>query len=240
MSKLNEEFVKACLDLADNEKSKLTEIEREMMGECSSKLRCLLNNLCSKDNTNYLEIGLYRGSSFIPALFVNMKTKAVGVDNWMYDRKEVSKVPPKGYIWENVKSGFEDIVEKYSRVENPPVIDKKNIKIIEKDFAEINYAPLAKFDVINFDVLPMTFDALDALFEKVLPKATPQQFVLLVNQYSNEQVAKFTDNVLFRYKDVFKVDYKFQKVSASNSDSFNYFSGVGVFGISKVKKEDNK
>ena len=86
----------------------------------------------------------------------------------------------------------------------------------------------------------MTFDALDALFEKVLPKATPPQFVLLVNQYSNEQVAKFVDNVLHRYKDSFTVDFKYQKVSASTADSFNYFSGVGVFGISKIKKEEKK
>ena len=117
MGKISKAFVEGCLSLSDNDRSKLTEEERTMIGDNSSKLRSFLNNICSKDNSYYLELGLYGGSSFIPALFGNLKTKAVGVDNWTFDRREPRKIPPKGFIWDNVKSRFEDNYKDINKVE---------------------------------------------------------------------------------------------------------------------------
>jgi len=50
-------------------------------GLSSNKIRRLLNWLCSADDINYLEIGVHRGSTFIPALWDN---DAVGtcIDIW--------------------------------------------------------------------------------------------------------------------------------------------------------------
>ena len=50
----------------------------------SPKIRHLLNTLCSLPHTRYLEIGTFRGSTFIPALYNNQSTidYAVGIDNW--------------------------------------------------------------------------------------------------------------------------------------------------------------
>ena len=46
MGKLNHDWVKASLEMADNERSKLSERERELHGLSSTRLRCLINNLC--------------------------------------------------------------------------------------------------------------------------------------------------------------------------------------------------
>ena len=67
MGKLNHEWVKASLEMADNERSKLSERERELHGLSSIRLRCLINNLCAAEKCNYLEIGAYKGSTLIAA-----------------------------------------------------------------------------------------------------------------------------------------------------------------------------
>ena len=50
MGKLNHDWVKASLEMADNERSKLSERERELHGLSSTRLRCLINNLCAAEN----------------------------------------------------------------------------------------------------------------------------------------------------------------------------------------------
>lgn len=64
--------------------SKLTSDVLAIEGYSSSKGRHLLNNLCSLPNTNYLEIGCWKGSTWVASLFGNSATmaSAVAIDNW--------------------------------------------------------------------------------------------------------------------------------------------------------------
>jgi len=50
-------------------------------GMSSDKIRRLLNHLCRPAGTNYLEIGVYSGSTFIPALWKN-EAEAACIDSW--------------------------------------------------------------------------------------------------------------------------------------------------------------
>ena len=68
----------------------------------------LLNNLCLKPNSKFLEIGLYKGATFISALFDNPTVKGVGVEHYLYDDRESPKWAPEGFIWDNMKSHLED------------------------------------------------------------------------------------------------------------------------------------
>ena len=52
MSKLNHAWVLAALDQADNERSKITERERELYGASSIRQRCFINNLCAAGKIN--------------------------------------------------------------------------------------------------------------------------------------------------------------------------------------------
>jgi len=66
--------------------SKINEDEfiLQLPGMSSPRVRHLLNQLCSLPATNYLEIGLWRGATFVSALFENEKSvhSAIGIDNW--------------------------------------------------------------------------------------------------------------------------------------------------------------
>ena len=64
--------------------SKLNSSVLEIDGMSSDKVRHLLNNLCSRKDTRYLEIGTWKGSTWISALYrnENVVTKATAIDNW--------------------------------------------------------------------------------------------------------------------------------------------------------------
>lgn len=51
-------------------------------GMSSDKVRHFLNNICSLENGKYLEIGVWKGSTFISALYKNTLQDAIAVDNW--------------------------------------------------------------------------------------------------------------------------------------------------------------
>jgi len=59
--------------------SKLTSDILSMDGMSSTRNRHLLNNLA--DNSNYLEIGVWHGSTFISAIYKN-NVNAYAIDNW--------------------------------------------------------------------------------------------------------------------------------------------------------------
>jgi len=69
------------IEKSNNNISKLNNDILSMEGMSGIKTRHLYNNLCSIDNLNYLEIGTWKGSSFISACFQNNINSLV-IDNW--------------------------------------------------------------------------------------------------------------------------------------------------------------
>lgn len=78
------DHVKSSIDFAEQGISKITPEILAIDGMSSAKNRNLLNNLCTLQNTNYLEIGCWKGSTFVSALYQNQDylTSATGIDNW--------------------------------------------------------------------------------------------------------------------------------------------------------------
>lgn len=64
--------------------SKLSNNILKIEGMSSSKVRHFLNNLCSLPETSYLEVGVWKGSTFVSALYQNEGTikNAIAIDNW--------------------------------------------------------------------------------------------------------------------------------------------------------------
>jgi len=62
-------------------KSKLTPEILSLHGMSTPKIRHLLNNLVSMPGSRYLEVGLYKGATFISALYGNSPDYACGVDD---------------------------------------------------------------------------------------------------------------------------------------------------------------
>lgn len=62
--------------------SKITPEILAMQGMTGDKTRHLYNNICDLPGATYLEIGTWRGSSFISAMYKNTNTFGISVDNW--------------------------------------------------------------------------------------------------------------------------------------------------------------
>jgi hypothetical protein len=73
--------VNKSFELADQNISKLTNDILQMEGMTGRKTRHLYNNLCNLDNINYLEVGTWKGSSFVSAIYGN-NTNCLAVDNF--------------------------------------------------------------------------------------------------------------------------------------------------------------
>lgn len=68
--------------LAKQELSKLNNEILSVRGMSTKKIRHLVNNLCNFEDCKYLEIGLFKGSTFCSALFNNKVVSACGIDNY--------------------------------------------------------------------------------------------------------------------------------------------------------------
>lgn len=239
MGKVTIGWIKAALEQSDNERAKIGERERELFGLSSVRLKCLLNNLCAVSaNINYLELGVYKGSTLISALTGNNKTKAIGVDNFRYDDREPKKWAPENSIWENVKSQLESNINRYKDPDSG--VNTDNITIIEGDFKDIDWAKQPKFDVCFFDISPVNAEIYDTFFEKVLTASAPESVIVFSN-YSNELHAKELQSALLRHDDKFTVEAKEQRISSGLSDSTSYYSGILVLSIKKkVAKTNDK
>lgn len=78
------DHVKVAISLSENHISQLIPEIFAIEGMSSAKNRCLLNNLLMLPGSSYLEIGCWKGSTFISALYHNQNTiaNAIAIDNW--------------------------------------------------------------------------------------------------------------------------------------------------------------
>jgi len=76
--------LKQSLANAEQGVSALSQEVLSLEGMSSPKVRHLLNNLCSLPEVNYLEVGVWKGSTWIASLYNNSSTvsSAVAIDNW--------------------------------------------------------------------------------------------------------------------------------------------------------------
>ncbi|CAN5175613.1 hypothetical protein BH09DEP1_BH09DEP1_7890 [soil metagenome] len=78
------DHVKWSIEQAEKGISKLNAQVLAVEGMTSPLIKRFLNNVCTLLNNNYLEIGVWKGSTFTAALFGNKSAirKAVAIDNW--------------------------------------------------------------------------------------------------------------------------------------------------------------
>lgn len=229
-TKLTEAFIGAALELADNGISKLSEREREIYGLSSTRLRSLLNNLCSKEGTSYLELGVYKGATIISAMYGNPKLKAVGVDNYKYDEREPKKWAAEGTIWENIKSQLHDNLSRYK--DPDMAVNTDSLTIIEDSFENVDWSKQGKFDLCFYDINPTTDADYDNFFTKVLP-AMKTESVVIFSNYSNDKTANALKAALDKHSHMFEVQWKKQRISSGLSDATQYFSGILIAGLKR-------
>lgn len=72
------------IELAADQSSKLSQEALQVHGYSSWMVRHLMNNLCSLPGNSYLEVGCWKGSTFVGALYGNESSvaHAYAVENW--------------------------------------------------------------------------------------------------------------------------------------------------------------
>jgi hypothetical protein len=142
-------------------------------GFSGRKFRMFLNNLTADlPDPRYLEIGLYHGASFCPAIYRNA-VKAVGIDNWSEYGGD-SK-----YLYENLE-----------RFRN----ENSNVEIMETDFRLIDFAAIGRFNVMFYDGSHQPQDQYDGV---LLPQpAMDRNSILIVDDWNWEHVRVNTFNAL--------------------------------------------
>lgn len=231
MNKYTEAFVDAALELSDSGISKISERERELFGLSSTRLRTLLNNLCTKPDTSYLELGVYKGATLVSALYGNPTVKAIGVDNYKYDEREPKKWAPNDGIWENIKSQLYDNLKRYK---DPNMsVNTDNITLIEDSFENIDWSQQPKSDICFFDINPASSKEYDAFFEKVIKSLKTESLIIFTN-YSNDKNANELESALQKHADKFSISWKRKRISSGLSDATQYYSGILILGIKRT------
>jgi hypothetical protein len=142
-----EEYTKRCeaaLESALIEKTKLTDSELSLTGMSSTKNRILLNELVKKGD-RYLEIGVYRGSTFVAALYKNKPAYAVAIDNF----SEFTDLINREQSNEVIKKLASDAM-----LLNPNDASLSNEDMFKKALADRNITNFTLLNTNCFDVPP--------------------------------------------------------------------------------------
>ena len=79
-----EKIIKHVDNSFENAEKNISKLSKEILnieGMSGTKTRHLYNNICSLEGSNYLEVGTWKGSSFVSSLYKN-KINAIAIDNW--------------------------------------------------------------------------------------------------------------------------------------------------------------
>ncbi len=104
--------------------------------------------------------------------------------------------------------------------------------MIEKPFEEVDWAKQPKFDVVHFDVAPVSEKVYDDFFTLVLPSLANESVVVFTQQ-SNNEYAQLLNKALLKHTDKVEERFKEYRVSSGMSDVFKYFSGIVMIGFKK-------
>jgi len=144
-----------------------------LSGFSGKKFRLLMNNLINYvPDPRYLEIGVYHGASFCPAIFRN-RVRAVGIDNWSE--------------YGGQRHFFDQNLATYRSAD-------ADVKIIEQDFRDVDYTTLGKFNVLFYDGSHSEKDQYDGI---LYPQpAMDYPHVMIVDDWNWDRVRKGTFDAL--------------------------------------------
>jgi hypothetical protein len=152
---------------------KLPDSVRLMSGMSGKKYRYLINNLISFiRDARYLEIGSWKGSTACAAMHGN-KCKVTCIDNWSHHGTDNRD------FFNNTKESLSDDIE---------------FTVIEKDFREVDYTSLGKYNVYFFDGPHEEKDQYDGV--ALAQDALDHEYILIVDDYNFDRVRKGTQNAI--------------------------------------------
>lgn len=205
--------VKISIENAEKGYSKLTSKIVSLEGMSSPKIRHFLNNICSMPNTNYLEIGVWKGSTFISSLYKNSGSinQAIAIDNW----SEFSG--PKSEFYQNCLYFLDP------KSFNFYSVDSFNNNVLKNLKAPINiYFYDGNHDLYAHE---LAFTYYDEFLDDV--------FIAIVDDWNWDQVKRGTKNAFQFLK--YEILYESERFSTGNGDRINWWNGFYIAVVRKNK-----
>jgi hypothetical protein len=185
-------------------------------GLSSNKIRRLLHWLCKRPNTNYLEIGVHTGSTFIPALWNNPDAYGQCIDIWDQSHWALKGVK---------RADFEANLERW--------IPGRNVNIIEYDMFEVDPRGMLAYGVnVYFFDGPHDRKAQYEAFRRFNP-IFAERFVALVDDWNNVEVKEETRRVFKDLRYNVLAEWELPGLDQYNRDTERWWNGLYVALVEK-------
>jgi hypothetical protein len=203
-----EEHLSTSIINAENSSSKISKRVLSINGMTGAKTRHFYNNLCSMDDTRYLEIGTWRGSSICSAIYRN-KLSAICIDDFS-----------EGFdIWDSrhPRDELNSNIERFKR--------NNDIRFIESSCWDVDVDSLPKFNIYMYDgdhEEEAQFKALDHFLN-----CLDDEFIFVVDDWNWEEVQKGTRRAIRELG----IETIFEKEVTWDGDieRDGWWNGVGTF-----------
>ena len=212
--------VAACLDKAKKFNTKLTPDIMNIDGMSGFKTRIFYNEICSMEfdgrDTEYLEVGTWKGSTLCSALYENPKCRGTAIENWS--------------LFGGPRDEFEDNLKRFNLTDR--------VQIIEEDIFKFDISKLTKpVDVYLYDGDHDEINQYKGITH--MWAALADQAIIMVDDWNWPGVRKGTLDGL---RDVgANVIEKFE-IKHTDNDAHTplptahkeFWNGIGIFVISKI------
>ena len=207
------EKLKQAIKNGELEISKLSPDILLLEGMSSPKVRHFLNNIIDQ-NSRYLEIGTWKGSTFISALYNNNPEYHVGIDNWQQFNSSNSVM----------KEFFDNCNRFLGYAPNFIQTDCFNISPIDFKIENIN--------VYFYDGAHQELDQYNAVAHYYSSLAN--EFILIVDDYNDDFVVSGTKRAIYELKLIVKYEQILpaKRINASGNP-FEWWNGLYVAHLQK-------
>lgn len=197
-------------------KIKVEKMYRGMSGMNSSRVRHLLNNICSINNTKYLDLGCFRGASVISAAWENNIT-AYAVDKFNYNPYEPRPISVEG-LWPEILRDLNERIKLFKLDNSIEVIisdiNKLNKKIIEEPI-----------NVCYYDAFPLPINITKAV-KAIAPLLDNYCIFIYPNTQNRENINIFEE--AFSKRDI-TIHWNTELKSRVKDDSDTWWNGIKIW-----------
>jgi FkbH-like protein len=160
--------LRSAFDMAMEERSALLPPLFQVRGFSGRKFRMFLQNLFGiVPDPRYLEVGVFCGGSFIPAIYKNTMS-ATALDNWSWDGSNLDL--------------FKSYLKQFG--------GEAKVNIIESDFRAVDYAGIGRFNVMFYDGSHTEADQFDGV--RLPAAAMEDTYIVIVDDWNWDQVRRGT------------------------------------------------
>lgn len=228
--------IETALQNAENYISNIDNEILEMEGMSGIKTRHFYNNICSMQDSRYLEIGTWKGSSFCSAMS-NNKMTCLSIDNWAkFSGEGAEKL--KEYLPDAAYSVKEIFLKNYNKYKG-----ENKATFIENDCWEVDLNLLGKYNIYMYDGEHSETSHYKALNYYI--SCLDNEFIYLVDDWNWESVKQGTHNsikenscnIIYK-KEIITNNGKHPEWGKGNGDRAgkdgNWHNGLAIFILKKL------